>query len=236
MGKAYIHLIGLVLCSSILVLMIIEKFALGGWLTMLLTLCLIGLCLWIKLYYKTVKTRLRHLDDQLLSLPIDGEPVTEKVDKAQPTAIILVRQYDSLGVHSLFSVFHVFFPGHFKNVLFLSVGVVNSGNFKGGEAIDELKQHVQDDLAKYELLARKMGIPAASDWSIGTEAVDGSVKLCMKAAETYGHVVVFGGKLIFRKERWYQRFMHNQSVVAIQNRLQWEGLPMTILPVRVFEG
>ena len=46
-------------------------------------------------------------------------------------------------------------------------------------------------------------------------------------ASQFPHCVVFGGKLIFQKERWYQRFMHNQSVVLIQNRLQWEGIPMT---------
>jgi amino acid transporter len=233
--KIYIHIIGLLMCSSILVLMIIEKFLLGGWLTMLMTVVLIIFCLMIRNYYRNVKTKLRHLDEQIMNLPVEGPPVTDQLDPSKPTAIILVKGYDSVGIHSLFSVFHVFFPGHFQNVVFVSVGLVNSGNFKGGEALDELRHNVQDDLKKYEILARKMGIPAASEWGIGTETVEAATHLCLKAALQYGRVVVFGGKLIFQKERWYQRFMHNQSVQVIQNRLQWEGVPMTILPVRIFE-
>jgi hypothetical protein len=94
---------------------------------------------------------------------------------------------------------------------------------------------VKQDLEKYCDLARRMEIPAAYEMALSTDVVQSVVGLCTKVARDYPHCVVFGGKLIFQKERWYQRFMHNQSVVLIQNRLQWEGIPMTVLPVRVFE-
>jgi hypothetical protein len=29
--------------------------------------------------------------------------------------------------------------------------------------------------------------------------------------------------------------MDNQAVYSLQGRLQWEGIPMTVLPVRVFD-
>jgi len=39
---------------------------------------------------------------------------------------------------------------------------------------------------------------------------------------------------VFRHETWYTRFLHNETAFAIQRRLQWRGLPMVILPVRVY--
>ena len=36
-------------------------------------------------------------------------------------------------------------------------------------------------------------------------------------------MTVFTGKLVFRKEKTFQRFLHNETAFAIQRRLQWEG-------------
>jgi amino acid transporter len=234
-GKIYIHLIGLTMCSSILVVMIKQKFMAGGWITMVITVGLIGLCLMIKRYYRLVGMRTRKLDSQLMSLIFDTPPTQAPMDPKKPTAVMLVDGYSSVGIHSLFSAFKIFFPDHFKNVVFVSVGAVDSGNFKGQENIKDLHDHVQADLEKYCDLARRMDIPACYEMAISTDVIQSATKICKEVAQKYPHCVVFGGKLIFQKERWYQRWMHNQSVVLIQNRLQWEGIPMTILPVRVFE-
>ena len=43
----------------------------------------------------------------------------------------------------------------------------------------------------------------------------------------------FAGQLIFQKDTWYQRLLHNQTAYSLQRRLQWDGLPMVILPTRV---
>jgi hypothetical protein len=45
--------------------------------------------------------------------------------------------------------------------------------------------------------------------------------------------VFFGGKLVFQRETWYSRVLHNETATAIQRRLQWQGLAMVVLPVRV---
>ena len=44
----------------------------------------------------------------------------------------------------------------------------------------------------------------------------------------------FAGKLIFQKEKWYHRILHNETAGAIQKKLEWEGLTMVVLPVRVW--
>jgi K+ transporter len=231
--RAAIHVAGFVLCGSILGIMVFEKFALGGWLTISVTLTLAVLCLWIRHYYRTVRKKTRQLDEQLKDLPLYGEPTEKEPNPHEPTAILLVENFGGVGVHSLFAIFQLF-AGHFKNVVFVSVGVVDSGNFKGVEALQELRHHVERDLKRYVELARRMGLPASYEMEVGTENVETTAELCLKVAKKFPRVVVFGSKLVFQRERWYQRFMHSETATAIQNRLQWEGLPMAILPVRVF--
>lgn len=231
--KISIHVIGFVLCTSILVIMLYEKFSSGGWLTIAVTCAVALLCLWVRHYYRTVRAKTRQLDEQLKDLPLYGEPTEKEPDTTEPTAVLLVENYGGVGVHSLFAIFQLF-AGHFKNVVFVSVGVVDSGNFKGVEGLQELRQHGEDDLTRYVELARRMGIPASYELAVGTEAVETASVLCLKVAKKFPRTVVFGSKLVFQRERWYQRFMHSETAIAIQNRLQWEGLPMAILPVRVF--
>lgn len=236
LGKIYIHVIGLILCSSILVVMVVEKFAAGGWLTTAITTALVGLCFWIRGYYRRVQDKVHRLDD-LLIRTLSAKPAVHRApDPAKPTAVILVSGFSSLGIHSLVSVFKVFFPGHFRNVVFVSVGAVDSGSFKGAEALAHLREQVKHDLERYVDLASRLGIAAAYEMEVTTDVVGAASGLCLKAARRFSKTVVFGSKLIFQRERWYQRWMHNQTVYAIQNRLQWAGVPMTVLPVRVLDS
>jgi hypothetical protein len=46
-------------------------------------------------------------------------------------------------------------------------------------------------------------------------------------------VTFFGGKVIFAREQWYQRILHNETATAIQKRLYWLGATMVVLPARV---
>jgi amino acid transporter len=235
LGQIYIQVIGLVLCFSILVVMLVQKFTAGGWITVVTTALLIGLCVMVRRYYKGVSARLSHLDDQLMQLHVDDEPTQAPMDPSKPTAIILVDGYNGVGLHSLFSIFQIFFPGHFKNAVFVSVGVVDSGNFKGADALEHLHTKVREDLERYVLFARRMGIPASYQMDMGIEVVAPAARLCSQIAKEFPVSVVFGSKFVFQRERWYQRWMHSQSVYLLQSRLQWEGIPMTVLPVRVFE-
>jgi hypothetical protein len=57
--------------------------------------------------------------------------------------------------------------------------------------------------------------------------------LCLDAARKFPKVTVFAGQLVFEKDTWVHRFLHNQTAYALQRRLQWAGLPMVILPTRV---
>lgn len=231
--EIWVHVAGFILCSAILLMMVFEKFAMGGWLTLACTLTFAAACFRIRHYYGMVHQKMHQLDRQLSNIPVEAPKTIPSIDPQAPTAIILVERYGGVGVHSVFSILRAF-PGHFKNMIFVSVGVVDSGNFKGLETLQELRDHVEQDLKRYVDLARRIGMPALYEMSVGTDVVEAAAELCVKVAKRFPRAVVFGGKLVFQKERWYQHILHNETGSAIQNRLQWEGLPMTILPIRVF--
>ena len=125
------------------------------------------------------------------------------------------------------------FPNHFANLVFVSVGVIDSGNFKGAGEVERLKQLTRESLSKYVGLARRLGLAAEYRMSVGTDVVDEASRLCLELATELPNVTFFSGKLIFEQRRWYHRFLHNETAYAIQHRLQFAGYPMVILPVRV---
>jgi hypothetical protein len=233
-SKVFTPVVGLVLCTGILAIMVWDKFALGGWVTLVATGALCFLCYNIRAYYRRVRGRVRKLDDTLKTVAPRAEPIKDEPDPSKPTAIMLVENFGGVGVHSLYTLFFKSFPGYFKNVVFVSVGVVNSGNFKGVGALEDLREHVEQDLKRYVDLARRMGIPATYRYAVGTEVIEPAVRICLEVAREYRRSMVFGGKLVFQKPQWHHALLHDQTATSIQSQLQWEGIPMSILPVRLF--
>ncbi len=249
-----VHAIGLVLCASILAVTVYEKFGEGGWLTVVITAALVLACEGIRGHYARVQRRLAHLDHEFEGLPGSarvgrgggstssagrGGPGTVPPDQTggepapdQPTAVLLVGRYGGIGVHSLLSLQRMF-PGYFKNVVFLSVSVIDSGSFKGAEEIAALEARTHDDLARYVDLAKRLGWNAAAVTGSSIDATDEITRLCVDLAARFPRVVFFAGKLIWQRERWWQRFLHNETSYQVQRRLQWKGLPMTVIPLRV---
>jgi amino acid transporter len=230
-----IHCIGLVLCLTILTVVIIEKFADGAWMTVVITSTLILLCTLIRYHYHIVARKMRALSDILKDIPPDPEPMADAapLSPRYPTAVLLVGSYDGLGIHSFLNIMKQF-PGYFKQAIFVSVAVVDSGNFKGTAEVENLERETRNVLEQYVTLARHVGLPAEYRTGTGTEAVEEAEKLCLAVAKKFPNTVFFAGKLVFQKEKWYQRILHNETAQAIQQRLQWEGISMVVLPVRVW--
>ena len=228
-----VHIAAFLLCFLILVMVVVEKFTEGGWITLLVTLTLVALCLLIRKHYLGVRDRMADLTAAMDRLPLPevvGE-VPAELSADRQTAVVLVSSYSGFGVHSLISVLHTF-PGQYKQVVFACVGVIDSGTFKGQAELEHQEQHLKADLEKYVALARRFGLSAEYRHAIGIDPVVEAEKLCADIAKTYPHSVFFGGKLVFRKESWYSRILHNETAYAIQRRLQGQGLPMVVLPIR----
>ena len=230
-----VHLTGLVLCLSILTIVVIEKFREGAWMTVVVTSALILLCVIIRRHYRLVNKKLRSLSDILEGLPAEDSAVQPamKLDSRRPTAILLVESYNGLGIHSLLNIVKQF-PGYFKQMVFVSVAVLDTGNFKGADEVERLEENTKQELEHYVKLATNLGIPATARMSVGTEPIEEAEKICLELSREFKQSVFFAAKLVFQKQKWYQRILHSETAYAIQNRLQFQGLSMVVLPVRVW--
>ncbi|MFA6110312.1 MAG: APC family permease [Candidatus Latescibacterota bacterium] len=227
-----LFLLGFLLCVTILIITSVEKFAEGGWITLVATGAVVSLCFAIRDHYRKVGAKVSELYAQLGSVPIKAGTPHAAPDPAQPTAVVLVAAYGGLGIHTVLNIFRAF-PGHFKNLVFVSVGVVDSGGFKGEDAIDLLRTRTEEALRKYVALADGLGLPAEYRYAVGTDAVDEAAKLCRQIATEFHGATFFAGKVIFEREKWYQRLLHNETAYLIQKQLQWAGLTMVILPAKL---
>jgi hypothetical protein len=205
----------------------------GGWVTIVVTSFVIALCFWIRRYYREAQRSLQRLEEIIPSLPAKAGEVG-RVDPALPTAILFVGGYSGLGIHAVLTI-HKLFPGHFKSVVFVSIGVIDAAVMRGVEEVERLRDSTRASLQRYVDLARRMGIPADYRLSIGTEAVEEGERLASDIAREFPRSIFFLGTLVFEKERWFHRILHNQTANRLQRRLQFAGLNSMVLPVRVLD-
>ena len=230
--RAFLFLIGFLLCVTILVITTIEKFEEGGWITITATSICIALCFLIRRHYREVAAYLMEFDRFFKDLPLQEHGETPPLSPAAPTAAILVGGYGGTGIHLTLNILKAF-PNYFHNIVFMSVGIIDSGKFKGEDEIEALRTTTERTLHDYVELARKLGLPATCKLSLGTDVVDESERLCCQVAREFPHTTFFAGQVVFKKEKWYHRLLHNQTSFNIQKRLHWDGLTMVILPMRV---
>ncbi|BDG04149.1 amino acid transporter [Anaeromyxobacter oryzae] len=226
------HGIAFALCVAILAGTVYEKGGQGGWVTLVVTGVVIGLCFVIRRHYRNVQANLKRLDAVMDALPAHPGGPRPVVDPKAPTAVLLVGGYGGLGVHQLLTVQRTF-PGHFRNFVFVSVGVIDSAAMKGIEEVDRVRLRTQTGLEQYVELAHRLRLAADYRMDVGTEAVDVAQRLCGEIAREFPRAVFFAGKLVFERERWFQRVLHNETAYQLQRRLQFDGLNAMVLPVRV---
>ena len=230
-----LHVVGLVVCGTILVVNVVEKIDEGGKVTISVTTALVLLFFLIRRHYAAVGRNLSRLDDVLAAMPTDGGEKAPELDTRAQTAVLLVGSYAGLGVHSLLAVMRLF-PGLYKNVVFISVGVVDSATFKNVQEVDEVEQRTRAALEQYVTLARRLGLAATYRMGVGTELMPEAERLCGEIAREFPRCLFFAGKLIFQRDGMWQRLLHNESAVQLQQQLQFAGLNAMVLPVRVLEG
>jgi len=226
-----IHIIGFVLCITILLVTIYEKIGEGGWFTLILTAALIGLCFLIHGHYQKITKGLRKLDTLLEVIPSTGEKNTDPVNPHKMTAVQLVSGFHGFGVNTFYSIVKNF-PGVYENIIFVSVAVVDSGSFKGSAEVSALSEATKKSLMKYVDLAREMGFASDYRMDIGTDVVDLAVPLCKNIAKDFPNSTFFTGQIVFRHENPFQKILHNETAFAIQRRLQYSGITTVIMPVR----
>ncbi len=227
-------LVGTLVTGLILVITTIFKFTQGGWVTLAATGVFIGLCVLVRRHYHQVRNVLKSLDEVLTDLPLPEREHAPELAPDGPTAVVLVEGYAGLGIHTLLSVQRMF-PRHFKNIVFVSVGLVDSGQFKGTDSVHALEEKVRADLEKYVELGMRMGYYSEYRFTVGTDLIEELEQICLDLQKEFRRSMVFAGQLVFQRETVFTRTLHHETAFSIQRRLQFAGIQVIILPIRVWE-
>lgn len=226
--------LGTLVTGSILIVTAVIKFREGGWVTLAVTGAFILGCIAVRSHYLRVRGVLKSLDDVLTDLPMPERESGPELAPDGPTAVVLVESYAGLGIHTLLTVQRMF-PRHFKNMVFVSVGLVDSGQFKGTESVKALEAKVQKDLEQYVELAQKMGFYAEYRFTLGTDLIEELEQICHDLQKEFRRSIVFAGQLVFQRETIFTRTLHHETAFSIQRRLQFAGIQVIILPIRVWQ-
>lgn len=234
---------GFVLTSFILLSVTVVKFKEGGYLTLLITGGLVVFVSLIRRHYADTAALLSRLDDLVLEAlsRIEENPKKDRngarpvCDTKAPTAVVLVNGFTGFGLRTVYLVMQNFHT-YYRNYVFVQIGVVDAGSFKGKEELARLEASVREDLSSYVELMRWHGYHAESYYALGTDVVEEVGRLAPKIIEKFPHATFFGGQLVFRRDFFFSQWLHNYTVFAVQRNLYQQGIPVFILPVKVPEA
>jgi hypothetical protein len=195
---------------------------------------LMVLCVLARAYYDRVAALLRRLDP--VRAQVEAEPARADAptgpDRSLPTAVVLVRSYSGAGIHTLLSILRNF-PNYFRNFVFVSVGDIDFDRFKGAAEVNHLRESVSAELEKYVALVKKWGYWGEARQAMGVDVVDEAADLCRGISKEIPRPMFFAGHLVFEQPGFLTRLLHEQTAPEIQRRLQFSGLTLILLPIRV---
>jgi amino acid transporter len=230
--KLALSLLGLSVTGSILLVTLVEKFGEGGWVTVLITGMVVGLCLLIRKHYDETREKLREAE-KLFAASVKIDPgMPQKLDPELPTAVFLVDEHRGVGIHTLMWVLRLF-PGHFKNFIFLYAGEVDTQSFDSNAAIRTMQYKTENALCYYAGFCRSHDLQASWRMAYGTDPVTVLDGLVQETLAEYPNSVCFAAKLIFAKDYVFLRWLHNQTALAMQRKLHFRGQQMVIIPMKV---
>jgi len=239
MRKLLVNGTGLLLCLAILVSVTVVKFNEGGWITILVTGTLVIAVCFIKRHYRSTARLLRSLDSLVAAAECESvevvpgrAPVSRPTDPQARTAVLLVNGFSGMGLHTLFNVFRLF-GDSFRNFIFVQVGMVDTGIFKGPEDIQRLQAKVREDLDRYVAYVKARGYWADGFPCLGTDVVDEVTRAATMIHARYPQSVFFGGRLVFPQDSFVSRWLHNHVIFSVQKNFHHLGIPFFVVPIRV---
>lgn len=240
--KLAIVLVALIICASILVITLFEKFSYGAWKTVLVTGAIITLGLLIKRHYNHVSSKLQQIEDDLgaamFASGVSDDAAEQvqaekpKMDVRAPTAVFLVGESAASGMHTFLWVQRLF-PDVFKNFVFASVGEIDVEEFTDQAQWQRLRRDTKKNLKDYVNFCTKRGKPATYYHAYGTDVIESVTNLADKIVADFPRAVFFASKLAFEEENYFYQILHNQTAYMLQKRLHSKGLNLIIMPMKV---
>lgn len=236
--KLAINAVGLALSGFMLATLVVVKFHEGGWITLVATAAVVALSFGVHAHYRNTQAKLARLDALVTAAEVPGEsrdlaPAAARGAVIPRTAVILVNGFNGLGLHTLLGAVRLF--GRFRDYVFVQVGVVDAGNFKGAEEVARLRAHIAAEAGRYVRFVERRGGTAATRTALGHDVVEAVEQLLPELEREFPEALFFGGQLVFERETWVTRLLHNFTVFALQRRLCLRGRAFAVVPVRVAE-
>jgi len=232
LGRLVLSLSGFVVCAGILALLAWNRFDEGGWAAFAIIGALVAACAAVRSHYSWTKKALSRIDEDFESTPFGSVAQPPSVDRQAPTAVFLVGSSRGGGLHALLWVQRMF-PSHFRNFVFINSRTVDATSFGGAEEMEAMKVEANVALKYFVNFCHSNGLAATSYLSFGTDPIEGFVALAEKVHEEFPNSIFFTSKLIFARDNWFVRLLHNEAALVLQERLHAAGMQMVILPMKV---
>jgi amino acid transporter len=237
--KLAVNTVGFFLTAFILVMLSATKFSEGGWITLLVTSVFVATAFLTRRHYRNTSRELARLDELIPAVSTDstapvGSPKVNLAvcDPTARTAAVFVNGFNGLGVHTVLSITRMF-PGVFKNFVFVQIGLVDAGNFKGAGELENLRRHISTDVARYADYIRGQNFYSETVTEVGNDVVETANEVAAEIMKRFPHAVFFGGQLVFAKESRLTRLLHNFTVFTLQRKFFRQGVPFVVVPIRV---
>ncbi|MES2998439.1 MAG: APC family permease [Pseudomonadota bacterium] len=217
---------------SILIVTLISKFTYGGWVTVFITSLVVILCLLIKKHYTHVYKKLHDIDLLMTRTPLETPKVVRPLQASEATAVIMVGSHRGIGLHNLLWILRLF-PQHFKNFIFLTVGIVDVESFSAKKELTAMQVSSNKMLDYFVTYCQRQGLAAKGLAAYGTDPAEKLTILSQKIMKEFPNSIFFASKLIFSKDNWITRFLHNETAITLQRRLHLLGAQLVILPMKI---
>ena len=226
-----LSLLGLTVTAGILAVTTVEKFAEGGFMTLLITGVVIGLCILNHSHYAKIQRKLHEADK---ALPLEHYAVGSppEIDPLAPTAVFVVGSNRSGGIYALDWVQREF-PGHFQNFVFMSARTVDAKCYGGEEELDRVRRRAEETLAYFVGFCARRGLAAKSYTVFGIDPISALTDLAERVRQDFPHSIFFTSKLIFERDNWYIRQLHSEAALTMLRRLHLRNVPMVVLPMKL---
>ncbi|MGC4033716.1 MAG: hypothetical protein QM754_18685 [Tepidisphaeraceae bacterium] len=231
-GKLIVNGIGLGVTTFILITLCCVKFFEGGWITVFVTAAVVLAAISIRKHYEATRAQLSRLDGLVKATENDPTVAPPTPMPKGRTAIVLVNGFNGLGLHTYYGIFRMF-PKTFTDFIFVQVGAVDAGCFKGAEELAALREKTETDGQKYVAMCQKHGYTAHAVSRIGIDIVQTAEGVAKELLKEHRNAVIFGGQLAFEKETIWTRWLHNYVVFALQRLFCRQGVPFVIVPAKV---
>ena len=148
------------------------------------------------------------------------------------TAVLLVNGFTGLGLHTLKNIHHAF-PQIFDDFVFVQIGLIDAGVFKGADDVGRMQKRASTDTQRYVDIMHNYGYAAEGISKFGVDIISEILTIIPGILEKHPRAVFFGGQLVFPQDSLFTRWLHNSIVFTVQDKLYVQGIPFMIIPVKV---